>query len=77
MAVKVSNEDFVVAYATSQTLDDMVKTSGMTKPAVQARKKFLMQKGVKFPKLSNTQLIDDLAVARMNSLIKKHDIKRA
>lgn len=74
--VKVNNEDFVVAYATSRTLDALVETTGMSVGAVKGRIKFLKDKGVKFPKFDNPNMIDDLAIARMNSLMKKHDIRK-
>lgn len=74
--VKVDNEDFVVAYATSETLDQAAETLGMKKAAVQARRKFLENKGVNFPKLSNGNVITQLDVARLNSLIIKHDIRK-
>ena len=74
--VKVTNDDFVVAYATSETLEEVAKTTGMNKAAVQARKKFLEKKGVNFPKLSNGNVVTQLQVAQLNSLIIKHDIRR-
>lgn len=73
---QVSNEDFVVAYATSDTLADVERQTGMSKAAIYSRRKMLSDKGVKFPKLSQKAVIDDLAIARMNSLIKKHDIRK-
>lgn len=76
MATKVDNRDFVVAWATSETLDQVAKTLGMKKAAVQARRKFLENKGVKFPKLSSGNTLTQLDIAQLNSLILKHDIRR-
>lgn len=72
---KVSNQDFVVAYATAETLDQVVKTTGMNKAAVQGRKVFLEKKGVKFPKLKSSNYLTSLDIAQLNSLIIKHDIR--
>jgi len=55
--VTVSPEDFCKAWkkaaATQQTLDDLAKTLGMTKGAVQGRKNsYVKSVGLKFPKLA-------------------------
>lgn len=72
---KVENRDFVVAYATAWTVEDVVKATGMNKPAIYARAKFLRDKGVKLPKLQLKPPVDNLEVAQLNSLVKKHDIR--
>lgn len=76
MAVKVSHEDFVVAWATSRTLDDVVKSTEMTKAAVQGRASMLRKKGVKLPRLNFPTVLDDLKVAQLNSLVKKYDVRK-
>lgn len=74
---KVSNEDFVVAWATSRTIDDVVKNTGMTRDAAGARGRYLRAKGVKLPKLNRPGTkLDALAVAQLNSLISKHSIHK-
>lgn len=70
---KVNNEDFVVAWATAQNLDEVMRTTGMKKPAVQQRAKFLRDKGVKLPKLEGKRGLDSYDIARLNSLINKHN----
>jgi biotin operon repressor len=76
MKMKVSHRDFVVAYASSRTLDDVIKNTGMTKAAIWGRVKALREKGVRFPKLDQTPMLDELEIAQLNSLIKKYDIRK-
>ena len=73
---RITSEDFVVIWATSKTLDDVVQSSKMTKPAVTARAKMLRNLGVKLPKLSKPTGYDQLRIAQLNSLLLKHDIRR-
>lgn len=73
---KVSHEDFVVAWCTSETVDDVVKETGMTKVGVLGRAKVLRQAGVNLPKLKRpSKLTDRLFVAQLNSLVNKHGPK--
>lgn len=72
----VETRDFVVAYATAWTMQDVVNATGMTKAAISARRNYLVQRGVKLPKLSLKKPLDDLENAQLNSLIKKHDIRQ-
>ena len=74
---KISHEDFVVAYANARTLDDVVAATGMNKPAVQGRASMLRKRGVKLPRLSLPTQLDEFRVAQLNSLVKKHDIRKA
>jgi len=76
MAVKVSHEDFVVAYARSRTLDDVVKETGMTKAAVSGRANMLRKRGVRLPRLAQPDQLDDLRIAQLNSTFKKYDIRK-
>lgn len=73
---RISNEDFVVAFATSETMEDMVKATGLSRGNIHSRRHDLMKKGVNFPKLQRSSLVTKLDVARLNSLIKKNDIRR-
>lgn len=70
---KTTNEDFVVAWAKAVTLEDVVRATDMKKAAVQQRAKFLRDKGVKLPKLEGKRGLDSYDIARLNSLIKKHN----
>lgn len=72
----VTNRDFVVAYATAYNLDDVAKATGMTRSQISARRKFLENKGVIFPRLKAVSALTPLDVAQLNSLIKKHNVKR-
>lgn len=72
---RVDNRDFVVAWMTSETLDDVVKATGMTKPGVQYKAKTLRDKGVKLPKLKR-QTLGDLEIAQLNSLVNKYKKER-
>ena len=76
MASKVTAEDFVVAWATSKSLEDVVKSTGLNKPTVQARAYQYRKLGVKLPKLNPPTKFDDLRIAQLNSLIKKYDIRK-
>lgn len=72
---KVDNRDFVVSYSAAWTVDDVVKATGMSKANIYARANYLRKKGVKLPKLSLTRPVDNLEIAQLNSLVKKHDIR--
>lgn len=76
MGKQVSAEDFVVAWATSNSLDEVCKTTGLNKPAVQQRAYALRKLGVKLPKLQPPKGFTDLRIAQLNSLINKHDIRK-
>ena len=76
MAVKVSHEDFVVAWAASMTIEEVVKNTSMTKAAVNGRAAMLRKKGVRLPRLSFPSTLDDLRIAQLNSLIKKYDVRK-
>lgn len=72
----VTSEDFVIAWATSSTLDEVVQTTKMTKAAVQGRATMLRKLGVRLPKLSAPRYYDDLRISQLNSLINKYDIRK-
>lgn len=73
---RVNNRDFVVAWATATTVKDVVKATGMTAGTCSKRAQYLREKGVKLPKLLRVSggVLDQLEIAQLNSLIKKHDI---
>lgn len=72
---RVSNEDFVVAWASSRDLDDVVAATSMGLPAIKAKARILARAGVNLPELRkrDSNRLDQLAVAQLNSLIKKHN----
>ena len=72
---RVDNREFVVAYSAAWTVEDVVKATGMSKPSIYARANYLRKKGVKLPKLSLKRPVDNLEIAQLNSLVKKHDIR--
>jgi biotin operon repressor len=74
--MKATHEDFVIAWATSKTLDEVCNTTDMTKAAVQGRAQMLRKKGVKLPKLQGPTVLTEFRVAQLNSLINKHDIRK-
>jgi hypothetical protein len=68
----VSHEDFVVAWMTSETLDDVVKNTGMSKGAVRLRAKLLKDKGVRLKALARPASLDRLRIAQLNSLVNRY-----
>lgn len=75
-ASKVPHEDFVVAWATSYTLDEVANTTGLSKAACQQRGHQLRKKGVKLPRLGYPTALTELRIAQLNSLIIKNDIRK-
>lgn len=73
MRAKVSHEDFVVAWMTSATVEDVIKDTGMNKAAVYQRAKLLRDKGVQLKKLNRPGRLDPLQIAQLNSLVRKYE----
>lgn len=71
MALKVTHEDFVVAWVTSSSLEELTSTTGMTRPAATQRALMLRRAGVNLPKYKRN-VLDAFRVAQLNSLINKH-----
>jgi biotin operon repressor len=72
MGARVDNREFVITWTRSETLDDVTKTLGMTKPGVQGRAKVLRKAGVNLKKFARKgRALTQLDVAQLNSLIKK------
>lgn len=70
---KVSHEDFVVAWVTSNTIEDVMSATDMTKAAIAGRAQMLRKAGVSLPRMNRTSnMMTPLRVAQLNSLIKKH-----
>lgn len=76
MAKLVSAEDFVIAWATASDLEEVARTTGMKKSAVQARAYSYRKLGVRLPKLAPPKQLDQFRVSQLNSLIEKHDIRK-
>lgn len=69
----VNYRDLVVEWATSPTLDDFLKTSGLNRQQARYHEKILRRHGVNLPELKPaTGGLDRLEVAQLNSLINKH-----
>jgi len=73
----ISNRDFVVAWATAKTMDEVVKTTGLARPTASTRASYLRGKGVKLKKFSKHGALDDFDIALLNWIYKKHEIKEA
>lgn len=70
--MKVTSGDFVVAYVTSRTLDDVAESTGLSKSAVMNRARYLKKIGVKLPKLEDQRGKTCLDVIELNNLVKKY-----
>lgn len=65
--------DFVVDWASSPTLDDLIRTTGLKRQQIRYHEKVLRKHGVNLPELKlATGGLDKLEVAQLNSLISKH-----
>lgn len=72
----VSPEDFVVAWCTSQSLNEVAEATGMNKAAVQARAHGYRKVGINLPKFRRGVTFDRLRIAQLNSLINKYKAKK-
>lgn len=70
MATKVSDRDFVVCWATAQSVDEVMKATGLGKEGVKYRAKALRDRGVQLHKLP--QHSEDANVDELNKLFVKH-----
>jgi hypothetical protein len=73
----VSHEDFVVAWTTSSSLEDVIRDTKMTKAACSARANMLRKAGVRLKKMPSNRALDNLRISQLNSLINKHSVKGA
>lgn len=64
---KVDNEEFVKAWATSNTTSEIARKTGMTKDQISSRARYLRQKGVKLSPLFATR--NRIDVDRLNALV--------
>ena len=70
---KVDYRDFVVDWAQSSTLDDVMSITKLSRAQVRYHEKVLRKAGVNLPTLKlATGGLDMLEVAQLNSLILKH-----
>ena len=67
---KVSDADFVVCWATSRSIDDVMAGTGLGKEGVQYRAKSLRSRGVQLHKLPRHS--DDQTVDELNKLFVRH-----
>lgn len=70
MATKISDRDFVVCWATAQSIDEVMKSTGLGKEGVKYRAKALRDRGVQLHKLP--QHSEDADVDELNKLFVKH-----
>lgn len=63
-----SDADFVTAWVTSKTVDEVVKKTGLAKMTIQVRAARLRKAGVKLPKFVRRKTID---VDGLNALVGK------
>lgn len=74
---RLSNADFVVAWTTSENLEEFCKTTGLTKESAKQRAKRLRTAGVRLKKMpQHYDPLDKLKVAQLNSLVNKHERNR-
>jgi len=72
--MRVTNEDFVVAYVTSESTQQVAEALGVSKSAVGYRAKRLRKNGVNLPKFQDLRgrAAPDIDVLGLNELVKKH-----
>lgn len=71
MATKISDRDFVVCWATAQSMDDVIKSTGLGKDGIKYRAKVLRERGVQLHKLP-LHNDPDHDVDELNKLFVKH-----
>lgn len=73
---KVTNEDFVINWATATDIKEVARTTGLTVATCRSRAKYLRSKGIKLPILKKLcgQRLEQEDIKKLNSLIAKHDI---
>lgn len=71
MSQKVSDNDFVVCWATSDTIDDVVKGTGLTIAGAQWRARKMRERGVRLMKLNGVHK-EKSNVDELNKLVDKY-----
>ena len=69
---QVTNQEFVVAWVTSRTLDDVMKATGLSRSAASAKANNLRKAGVKLHKFTTREKLDDFAIAQLNAVVNKY-----
>ena len=69
---RIDNREFVVTWMNSSSVDEVTRSLGMTKAAAHSKASNLRKFGVRLPKMARPVRNNDLEVAQLNSLIKKH-----
>lgn len=73
MNLKVTPEDFVVAWMTSTSLEEVAQTTGLGKNACKQRAKRLRELGVKLKFMDrHPRAYDRLRISQLNSLVNKY-----
>lgn len=73
---KINYRDFVVDWTTSENIEELMKTTKLSRFAIRYREKILRNAGVNLKELLLTSRgLDRLEVAQLNSLINKHTRK--
>lgn len=74
MGKRIDNREFVVTWMNCETVDDVARNLGMSKPAVKQRSAYLRKLGVNLPKKNARKSVTEkqLEIAQLNSLIKRH-----
>lgn len=73
---QVDNRDFVVAWMTAKTIQDVAKALNINQAAARNKARYLRSKGVSLPKLHYPLKDNSLEVAQLNSLVKKYQKER-
>ncbi len=72
MSQKVSDRDFVVCWATADTLEDVIKGTGLGKDGIKYRVKVLRERGVRLRDLPNIAHKEE-EVKELNKLVDKYE----
>lgn len=68
---RVSDRDFVVCWATAESIDDVIKGTGLSKDGIKYRAKVLRERGVQLHKLP-LHKTPGQEVEELNKLFVKH-----
>lgn len=74
MGKRIDNREFVITWLNSESLDEVVKATGIPKASAQSRASQLRKRGVKLPKYTGrkSETALKVEVAQLNSIINKH-----
>lgn len=69
--IKVDDNDFVVAWVTADTIEDVMKATGLTKAGCQYRSKALRTRGVRLMDLQGISA-EEHKIKDLNKLVEKY-----